>query len=402
MRTQTRTITVSNPSLNTSNALEMAHPNTLKCPCTTIPNRNFVTLSPIFHQVCSSDFVSAGWISLLMSIIYQSTSIDWRNQAGPQFQLLADLCHLAERTAEDAFERFLGQMFISSNVLMKSEFERQLNSTLEQFFQSTMIHFGQLVDIVDLRMQVDQPLVQLGSLADASLSNSFVVTIKDKTNGEESIQVKLKTLFLQFGRKFSWNIPFLVHVIWTQPQSIVFVSFIVIVIVWLGSTMMRVFTLIIHYPDWSQVVFSLILSTLHCFYSHSNCLSIVNSYIRETFYYFTDDPQWFDVQPLVYDPRSTRFSPNASIESIVKEMIIETWNSSISYDRYYQSSAPFYSAYSHRIRVQRVALKWFSHWFRWWVVSVLHWVSSHRTLSNLFSILSHRYANAKNKERTVS
>jgi hypothetical protein len=62
-----------------------------------------------------------------------------------------------------------------------------------------------------------------------------------------------------------------------------------------------------------------------------------------------DNPKPIDVRPLVYDPISNRFPPNTSIGTIVKEMMIEKWNPSSSYNRYYESCAPSYCTYSNTI-----------------------------------------------------
>lgn len=155
----------------------------------TIPYHEFISLSPILHQVCSSDFVSKSWISILMSIINQQVPIDWRNQAGPQFQLLSDFCQLANQTIDDAVRRFIAQSFISSIVLTKFDFDRQLNATLDQFFHSTVIYFAQLVDTVDLHMQVDQPFIRLGPVIKEARANIIPSEVIDETTGQQSIKV---------------------------------------------------------------------------------------------------------------------------------------------------------------------------------------------------------------------
>lgn len=96
---------------------------------------------------------------------------------------------------------------------------------------------------------------------------------------------------------------------------------------------------------------SLMLSTLECFYSHSNCLSILNNYILEMYYRYEDFPQWAEIRRLIYDPISS-FPPNISISKIVKEMMIERWNPFSSYNRYYELCAPSYCTYSDTIRAE--------------------------------------------------
>ena len=97
---------------------------------------------------------------------------------------------------------------------------------------------------------------------------------------------------------------------------------------------------------------SLLLSTLECFYSDSDCLPIIIDYIQRAYFQYTEYPSWFDVRPLVYDSRLSRFAPNTSIAMIVKNIMVEQWNPSSSYNRYYESCAPSHCTYSHTIRTK--------------------------------------------------
>ena len=95
---------------------------------------------------------------------------------------------------------------------------------------------------------------------------------------------------------------------------------------------------------------SLMLSTLECFYSHSDCLPKVSKYIREIYYPSLNDPQWFNAQSLVYHPTSDRFTPNVTIGSIINEMLIEKMES-IDFI-HYELCAPSYCAYSNTVRAK--------------------------------------------------
>lgn len=48
--------------------------------------------------------------------------------------------------------------------------------------------------------------------------------------------------------------------------------------------------------------------------------------------------------------QSSRFLPNSTFETIVNEMMIEYFNSSISYDLYYEKCRPVSCTYTHEIR----------------------------------------------------
>ena len=91
---------------------------------------------------------------------------------------------------------------------------------------------------------------------------------------------------------------------------------------------------------------SFLLSTLQCFYSNSDCLSIVMNYLNQTYFHLTTNISWFTPKSLIYDPLTTRFPPNSSLSIITKEMMIEQWNINSSFEDYYSSCKPNYCSYS--------------------------------------------------------
>jgi hypothetical protein len=102
-------------------------------------------------------------------------------------------------------------------------------------------------------------------------------------------------------------------------------------------------------PGWIEAcspIDSLLLSTLECFYSDLDCFSVLINEIKEAHIFNVEYPYWFDVDPLVYNSTLSRFPQNSSLLMIVKEMMIEQWNSSLSYNNFYESCAPSYCSYS--------------------------------------------------------
>ena len=96
---------------------------------------------------------------------------------------------------------------------------------------------------------------------------------------------------------------------------------------------------------------SLLLSTLQCFYSDSDCLSIVLKYIKQIYEFNVKESDWFDVQPLIYNPELSRFPPNTTIFDIIQNVTIEQWTVSFSYENFYYTCAPsncIYTIYTHR------------------------------------------------------
>ncbi|CAF1395601.1 unnamed protein product [Adineta steineri] len=90
---------------------------------------------------------------------------------------------------------------------------------------------------------------------------------------------------------------------------------------------------------------SVLLSTLECYYSDS-CLALSYKYINSTSNSFDTGFKMLNAKLLVYDPVLSRFPPNTSISAILKELMIEQWNSSFSFNRYYETCAPIKCTYS--------------------------------------------------------
>ena len=97
------------------------------------------------------------------------------------------------------------------------------------------------------------------------------------------------------------------------------------------------------------VIDSLLFSTLECFHMNS-CLSMYYKQIDKTITMQSKNITWFYPKPLVYDEASSHFPLNDSLSVIVKEMMVEQWNSSYSFKHYYEVCAPSYCTYSDMTR----------------------------------------------------
>ncbi len=83
--------------------------NSSECPCEliSVPYENFISILPIYDQICSSDFVSQQWIDYLF---YENTSyyfqLDFRHSALAQFQILRTLCQQAQQVVDNSLTQF--------------------------------------------------------------------------------------------------------------------------------------------------------------------------------------------------------------------------------------------------------------------------------------------------------
>ncbi|CAF1043674.1 unnamed protein product [Adineta steineri] len=65
----------------------------------------------------------------------------------------------------------------------------------------------------------------------------------------------------------------------------------------------------------------LLLSTLQCFYTNSDCMNQLFYYINKTYPASANNPNLY-AHALIYNQSSTRFPPNTSVSSIVEEMTL--------------------------------------------------------------------------------
>ncbi|UJR06830.1 hypothetical protein I4U23_011118 [Adineta vaga] len=435
LRSQNRTITILEITRIKFEELRQQHGERLSCRClkTNIPYKNFVSITPIFHPICSSFFINQLWINELyitydpdidvddfrqsasaqfkilanlcslskdkifqdkvdfdnenfaniellsknqLQSKYDSNDLmncdneneitqaiitylhewrstysqmeiippDWGNHAFSQFQLLSDLYRLANKTVNDTVNRFLLEFFITSNVIHESDFNQRLNITIDQLLRSLTILFSQFVESSHLFVQIDQPFNQIGSTSSTSLSNliSTYTVIHNDDFYFEKYQVK----FVLIG-PYDDNTNSITCICALNPDCQY--PFSLFKIDYMEIYYFSNYTMNYTIEGMNRGCFpidSLLTSTLECFYSNSNCFSIILNYIKDAYNRNAPYPTLFSYQPLIYDPKSSRFPPKTSISFIIKELMIEKWNSLISYKHYYEVCAPSYCVYT--------------------------------------------------------
>lgn len=95
---------------------------------------------------------------------------------------------------------------------------------------------------------------------------------------------------------------------------------------------------------------SLLFSDLFCFYSNSDCFPIVMKYLKESYFYNMENPQWFDPKGLIYNSTLSRYPPNTSISNLIEQLMIEQWNSSYSYEKFFDFCQAELCSYTETIR----------------------------------------------------
>jgi hypothetical protein len=119
----------------------------------------FITVQPEYHQLCSSDLVSQQWIMYIAdSYKYSSPRyyLDYRNNAGGQFQSLSMLCQQAQQTIKDSLQMLLERKFVSSHVLSNESFEVRVNSLIEDWKLTTINTFMRTIQLIRATNQGNQ------------------------------------------------------------------------------------------------------------------------------------------------------------------------------------------------------------------------------------------------------
>lgn len=135
---QSQLVQIENPSLIVYEDLSRRYSDTLQCPCReiSIEYQSFIEIQARFHEICSSEFVSDAWIDLLYgqgNLTFQYVPIDFLYSGFAQFQLLASFCQLSQETVNNALEQFMNNYFINSQLLSRKLFNENVKTMVNEF-----------------------------------------------------------------------------------------------------------------------------------------------------------------------------------------------------------------------------------------------------------------------------
>ncbi|CAF4216179.1 unnamed protein product, partial [Adineta steineri] len=129
-------IEIKNPTIDLYDKLA-ANNYSIECDCseTSVPHKEFISLQPIYHQVCSSDFVTQRWIDYLFESTEHSFYFhaDFRSTAMQQFQLLAILCQSSIQETEDGLILFFHTEIISDKLMSQDFLAAETEARIKTF-----------------------------------------------------------------------------------------------------------------------------------------------------------------------------------------------------------------------------------------------------------------------------
>lgn len=127
----------------------------LHCPCTqiSINYSSFTTLSPRYHPICSSLFITPEWINSISGIEnneFHYEHVDFHLIGQSFFSTISVLCSTAESTVNAAWFVFNHSILITENAISKDEFLIRTTAALEQFQMNTIKEFQRLFSLIRL------------------------------------------------------------------------------------------------------------------------------------------------------------------------------------------------------------------------------------------------------------
>ena len=275
-------------------------PTTVECPCTNISftRATFYQVEPVFHQICSSDFIKTDWLNpLFKSYGYQNISenhsFTFSGTAFSYFQSLRIMCDLTKQAVIDAQDLFLATQVVSAFMLDYDLFDGQTDATLTSFKSTLPDSFVHILQMI-LGMAQGNGLV-------SGYSTNWGIFLPNMTE-DATIYTKSR---IYNGCNCATSASCI------QSSTPYVPGFIV------GCLPLE----------------SFLQSTFECFYNQS-CVDMISSYVNAPFI------------PRALNNTSSRFTSDLLTNEIVQEMFIESWSFNVSYKKFFQQCHPTSCSYT--------------------------------------------------------
>jgi hypothetical protein len=274
----------------------------LRCPCSkiSIDYGKFLRIEYNLHQICSSTFVDRNWIDYLKeSITTTLSSDDIRLSSLSTFQALRTFCELINRTISDSLTQFYSNQYVSASVISQQLFESETKSFIDQFRLSMTNSF--LLSLAMIR-----GTTQANVLFSRRQTNYKLFLIDDRYNIDINVFAYMqgscaspsKVIQPHLHPRFLFDVP--------------------------------------GFYTGCYVIESLLQSTLECFYSQQ-CIDKLQRYLNSS--------SSINVRALDESLPSV-YSVNSTIQKLVDNLMIELWNVSTIYERYYTECQPTQCTYT--------------------------------------------------------
>lgn len=309
------------PSQEQYKNLQTQYPDTLRCPCSvvSIPHKEFIEVTPTYHQLCSSNFVQQRWYESIRSMEGDGSDTHLLYSGSAHFRTLAMFCEIASLTIITEIDRFSSMMFINSQVMTAELFSHQMDTLIDTLINSTQAEFLFTLSMINAVLQANQYVsIWQGNVA-LETRNFFSI---------DRFMVKpLRVIaFSEKGKTETDQICYCARNAACNLHSL-----------------MDDFGLTIEgVPSAScSILDSVFASTLTCWYD-ATCFSRVQYDFEGSGVPITENTTLLNLN------LPSRFPPNTSIKEIVENVMVERWDQSISYERFYQKCRPTHCSYTYQ------------------------------------------------------
>lgn len=308
-----------NPMFEQYLKLYETYPQTLICPCTkiSINYKEFLQINYTLHQVCTSVFVTEEWLLYLASIsLYQSLYRDDFLLLGySTFQALYTLCQMSDRTISNSLTQFYSNEYTSTFTIPKHTFLSTIEPLINEFKSSTMNNFNLSFNLIRNTQVVNQ-------IMSASQSNYYFPSGPDMDD------------FLRPHSQFYYGC-----LCAESPKCITQYPV-------KSHPMAETGFYIPGFYYGCYIIEALLQSTLECFYNEI-CINRIQSYITYT------SPM--NVTPLD-SSLSSQYFVHSTMQDLVNNLMMEEWNSSITYENYYKQCQPKQCTYTYTTKNSAISI----------------------------------------------
>ena len=289
---QSITVKTIQPSLSTYHDLVKQFPDSLQCSCSevSIKYQSLLNITPRFHHICSSEFVSDRWIKYLYGDGYLTLRFpptDFRASATGQFQLLTSLCQLSEQTVHDSLSQLMTNDLINTQMLSSDQLDQRLQQIIDEFQFTTPNSFLNALNLIREMIGANMFMSLLNTnwkfISDSVINLGWTIHTETVAYGECDCGLSRKCI---------------------QPSRGMMVGC---------------------YP-----IEALLQTTLECFYDQQ-CIDSDGHFPK------------LNISSLEISP----FNMNTTIESMLNHLMVEQYFINISYATYFNQCAPSSCTYSY-------------------------------------------------------
>ena len=311
----TQTVHMKKPTFEQYSQLYSTYSQSLTCPCQhiSIDYGKILQIEYQLHQICRSFFINDQWITYIANSYgdtFVNMSFFWIGSN--IFQSLGAFCDLIQHTISNHLIVFNSLQYITASIVPFELFQSQIQAFIDQFKFSTTNNFL-------LSLNMTRKMIQ-GNVLPSGRQTNYKVR-----HYTEDMPAKLPRYDASYIRITSriYNCNCALSMTCIDNSSL-----------FNGVNNRRVFNVTGFYAG-CYTMESLLQSNLQCFYDQQ-CLNLLQYYFEA---YTTNEIIALN------SSLSSQYYPNTTIENLLKNLMIEQWNSIQFYDQYYEECQPLECSY---------------------------------------------------------